>query len=265
MKRKIIVVADDFGLSEAFNLGVIKAYSDGIVSSLNLIVNLESSKHAISLVKEHCPEVELSLHVNYVQGKPVSNPEDIPTLVDENGEFYRSKYWVNEGNSSGKCMGSINPSVDDLYRECMAQIEYFKELTGHYPVSFDAHSVATKNVEEAFTRTAKEKHVRCPYYANGKPELHEHSLIDRNGESILMRGSRLDDWINDTSNLLNSPYPVNILHFHPGYIDKYILDNSSLTLPRCYDLDTLCDPELKSWLKEQNMEVITFRDAYNTN
>ena len=265
MERKIIVVADDFGLSEAFNYGVIKAYKEGIVSTLNLIVNTKATKHALDLVKKECKDAEIVLHINYVQGQPISRPQDIPTLVNADGEFYRSKYWLDEGHSGGKCVGNINPSIDDLYHECLAQVEYFKELTGHYPISFDAHSVATKNVEAAFIRVAKEKHLRCPYYDNNKPKLHEHPLRDEKGESILMRGTRLEDFINDSSSLLKSTYPINVLHFHPGYVDKFILDNSSLTFPRCYDLDTLCNPKLKTWLKDQKIEVINFNEAFNAN
>ena len=31
MSKKLIVVADDFGFSEAYNYGVIKAYKEGVV------------------------------------------------------------------------------------------------------------------------------------------------------------------------------------------------------------------------------------------
>lgn len=50
------------------------------------------------------------------------------------------------------------------------------------------------------------------------------------------------------------------LHFHPGYLDQFVIDHSSMTLPRCRDLDTLCQPELKQWLKAEGIEVITFED-----
>ena len=39
MKKKLIVVADDFGFSEAYNYGVIKAYKEGIVTVLSLMSN----------------------------------------------------------------------------------------------------------------------------------------------------------------------------------------------------------------------------------
>lgn len=37
MSKKLIVVADDFGFSEAYNYGVIKAYKEGVVCTLSLM------------------------------------------------------------------------------------------------------------------------------------------------------------------------------------------------------------------------------------
>ena len=40
MSKKLIVVADDFGFSEAYNYGVIKAYKEGVVCTLSLMSNM---------------------------------------------------------------------------------------------------------------------------------------------------------------------------------------------------------------------------------
>ena len=60
----------------------------------------------------------------------------------------------------------------------------------------------------------------------------------------------------------SSPYEYNILHFHPGYLDQYLLDNTSLTLPRCRDLATLCDPQVRRWLDEHEVELTNFDALY---
>ena len=49
MKKKLIVVADDFGFSEAYNYGAIKAYKEGIVTVLSLMSNMEAAPHAVKL------------------------------------------------------------------------------------------------------------------------------------------------------------------------------------------------------------------------
>lgn len=45
---------------------------------------------------------------------------------------------------------------------------------------------------------------------------------------------------------------------HPGYLDHYLLENSSLTLPRTDEADMLCDPGIRRWLQEQAFELVTY-------
>ena len=46
MSKKLIVAADDFGFSEAYNYGVIKAYKEGVVFTLSLMSNMAAAPHA---------------------------------------------------------------------------------------------------------------------------------------------------------------------------------------------------------------------------
>ena len=72
MSKKLIVVADDFGFSEAYNYGVIKAYKEGVVCTLSLMSNMAAVPHAVKLWQSECPEVPLVQHTNFVQYRPVS-------------------------------------------------------------------------------------------------------------------------------------------------------------------------------------------------
>jgi hypothetical protein len=95
-----------------------------------------------------------------------------------------------------------------------------------------------------------------------KPACELFSLGNSNAMEILNRGSRPEDWLEDRFGILSSPYEYNILHFHPGYLDQYLLDNTSLTLPRCRDLATLCDPQVRRWLDEHEVELTNFDALY---
>lgn len=96
MSKKLIVSADDFGFSKGYNYGAVNAYREGIVTVLSLMSNMEAAIHGVELAKKEVPEANLVVHTNFVQGKPVSNPDLIPSLVDKNGEFYRSYKWKRE-------------------------------------------------------------------------------------------------------------------------------------------------------------------------
>ena len=47
---------------------------------------------------------------------------------------------------------------------------------------------------------------------------------------------------------------------HPGYVDWNLMQLSSLTLGRCLDAHCFCSPAIKEWIKENNIELITYRD-----
>lgn len=84
--RLMIVNADDFGLSVGVNKGIIRAYRQGIVSSTSMLVNMPAWAHARDLARA-CPGLAVGLHFNLVSGRPLSKPEQVATLINEQGEF----------------------------------------------------------------------------------------------------------------------------------------------------------------------------------
>jgi predicted glycoside hydrolase/deacetylase ChbG (UPF0249 family) len=269
MKKKLIIVADDFGFSEAYNYGVIKAYKEGVVTTMSLMSNMAAAPHAVQLWRSECPEAPLVQHTNFVQYRPVSAPQTVPSLVDENGMFYRSYCWRSDRANDPKCKGDIYPTYEDLYTETLAQLERHKELVGHYPNHFEGHSAMTKPMRQAFADLGEKMHIH-----NMATSLQERpgiraacELLMQGGNAasamdVLNHGSRPENFEQDDFGILASPYEINVLHFHPGYLDQYLLDNTSLTLPRCRDLQTLCDPRVRTWLQEHEIELVNFDEVY---
>lgn len=259
MEKTIIVVADDFGFSEACNLGIVKAYKFGIATAFNLMANMPAAADAVELWKKECPKASLSAHINFVSGKPISNPADIPSLVDENGKFYRSSSWKSDNPNDIKCKGNVYPRMEDLYTEALAQLKAFEKLTGRAPIHFDAHSTMTKPMIDAFERLGQKTGIHNPAVQLSNPtrfkQLFELPMNDAKGQSILSRGSTVQDWLDDSWRLMAQKAEVIVMHFHPGYIDKFVLDNTSLTYPRCYDLDTLCSPAVQVWVKQHRIKL----------
>ena len=50
---KLIINADDFGLSEAVNYGIISAHKTGVVTSTSTMANMPGFEHAMELLKEN--------------------------------------------------------------------------------------------------------------------------------------------------------------------------------------------------------------------
>jgi predicted glycoside hydrolase/deacetylase ChbG (UPF0249 family) len=47
---------------------------------------------------------------------------------------------------------------------------------------------------------------------------------------------------------------------HPGYLDAYILDNSSLRTPRPREVAMLTDPDMEEWLDNHHIQRVTYYD-----
>jgi chitin disaccharide deacetylase len=84
--KKIIITGDDFGLAQPVNEAIIQAHQEGMLTSASLMVGEPWSQDAVDRAKK-CPALKVGLHLTLVEGRPVSRPQDIPDLVDANGEF----------------------------------------------------------------------------------------------------------------------------------------------------------------------------------
>jgi hopanoid biosynthesis associated protein HpnK len=84
--RRLIVNADDFGLSASVNQAVIRAHRDGILTTASLMVNEPGCAEAVKLAKEN-PKLGVGLHLTLLFGHSALSPEKIPGLVNSRGEF----------------------------------------------------------------------------------------------------------------------------------------------------------------------------------
>jgi hopanoid biosynthesis associated protein HpnK len=82
----VIINADDFGLCEAVNQGVVEAFDHGIVTSASVLPTGEAFDQAAGLSRCR-PGLDLGVHLSLTQAAPVSPPEAVPSLVDEHGRF----------------------------------------------------------------------------------------------------------------------------------------------------------------------------------
>ncbi len=87
--RRLIVNADDFGLSPSVNEAVIRAHREGILTTASLMVNEPGFAAAVQLAREH-PKLGVGLHLTLLQGHAALPPEKIPGLVNHRGELTRS-------------------------------------------------------------------------------------------------------------------------------------------------------------------------------
>jgi hopanoid biosynthesis associated protein HpnK len=86
VSRRVIFSADDFGLTEAVNEGVERAYRDGVLNATSLMVAGAAVEDAVARARRN-PGLEVGLHLVVIEGPAVLPPAAIPDLVDARGWF----------------------------------------------------------------------------------------------------------------------------------------------------------------------------------
>ena len=91
MNITVGVTADDFGYCQRRNKAVVELCRYGVIGRLSLIVNATECCDAVStfraLPMESKSSIKVGLHLNLTEGRPISKPSFVQSLVDDNGNF----------------------------------------------------------------------------------------------------------------------------------------------------------------------------------
>lgn len=234
---KVIVNADDFGLTHGGNKAIIEAYQDGILTSTTLMANTKYTEEAIELAKEN-PGLGVGVHMVLTTQSPLLKSHK--TLVKEDGSFKFRPDTIDE---------SID--LDELYNEWDAQIA---SIVKHIPIDhLDSHHhvhlvprlrpVAEKlakkyNVPFRSDRTVLPNEVDCEnhFYKAGVTKDYFVNLFE------------------------DKKYEAVDIMTHPAYVDDYLRSISSYAEWRMDELKIMTDPELKEIAKANGVEFIRYSD-----
>ena len=78
--RRLIVNADDLGLTQGINRGILEAHASGIVTSSTLMAKGAAFEDAVHLAKT-VPALSVGCHVVLIDGEPVLNASQLPTIT----------------------------------------------------------------------------------------------------------------------------------------------------------------------------------------
>lgn len=221
---KLIVNADDFGLSRGVNYGILDSYLYGIVNSTTMMMNMVGTEHAIQLAKNN-PELRVGIHLVLTGGKPLT--ENVPSLVGEDG-YFKSLSQLNNGKDI---------SLVELEKEWTAQIERFIS-SGLRPTHFDSHHhVHTLKELQPVVQKLSETY-GLPVRRNGGKAIEgaasfsDLSLIDFYGEGVT------ESYFTNLSARIEDGLTVEIM-CHPAYLDHVLLNGSSYNVKRLIELEIL--------------------------
>jgi hopanoid biosynthesis associated protein HpnK len=133
-EARLIVHADDFGLSESVNRAVIVAHENGIVTSTSLMAGGDAFEHAVTLAKA-CPTLDVGVHLTLTEQRPVAAPETVRSLVGADGSFAPHAIQFTKRYLRGEiALADIRTELDAQIRRVLEHGLVPSHLDGHQHV-----------------------------------------------------------------------------------------------------------------------------------
>ncbi len=123
MTRRLIVNADDWGLTRGVSEGILAAHRGGIVTSTTVLATATLDRGLVARLLDS--GLGVGLHVNLTLGRPLTRGT---SLVDGRGSFVRDAR-----------RAAARASAADVRREIAAQVEKFEKVFRRPPTHLDSH------------------------------------------------------------------------------------------------------------------------------
>jgi predicted glycoside hydrolase/deacetylase ChbG (UPF0249 family) len=272
---KVVVTADDFGLSEMVDEGILVAFRRGVVRNTALLVNFPDVEESVTRLQD-TNGLDVGIHLNLTSGPPVLKPERVLSLIGNDGTF--------QGLSSfftRVALGRID--WREVRHEWVAQIELglrlgcnFTSITGHQhihmlPQLTRLTAMLAREYNIPVVRLSRYRiasalwppHLKawtlfpCGIVARNAFQkngiLHNDYIFDISPLRMEIAISRLSD------KLKKLPTGIHELVSHPGYVDATLQNRDHYTFNRLIELEVLTDPKIKSIFNENGIELTTYR------
>jgi predicted glycoside hydrolase/deacetylase ChbG (UPF0249 family) len=230
-RHLLIVNADDFGRSPGVNRGISRAHEGGIVTSASLMVRWPSSAEAAAYGRAHAA-LSVGLHVDL-------------------GEWeWRDHAWA-----------QVYEVVEVHDRAAVAlevarQLTEFRRLMGRQPTHLDSHQHVhhEEPVLSVLKEAAADMGIPLRHYCS--TVRYYGNFYGQNEKGVpCPEAIRLEELLRILADL---PPGVTELGCHPGEDEN--LDAMYLR-ERAEEVRVLCDPRLRTFLRDKGIELRSFHDV----
>ncbi|KUG21682.1 cellobiose phosphotransferase system ydjc-like protein [hydrocarbon metagenome] len=275
--KYLIVSADDFGLTNALNEGIVKAYINGIVTCVNIMPSGEAFENAFALLKEN-GITETGAHLSLTQTHSLAGYKKVSTLITHSGNFHNDyKTFI---------LKFISKKIDlsQAYFELKRQMEMLN-ATGLKITNLSSH----ENIHmipsflNLFIRLAKEFKVKAIRFPHGDKSFHY-------GINMIYKKLVLSFFERRMRKILNASEVMSPDHFrgffdsgkmnenillqiikslekgttelicHPGILDHGLTKNCRFYNNCESELNALTSPRVKKLVEDKNIQLVSYGD-----
>ena len=231
MSRTLIVNADDFGRSPEITAGILRAHTDGIVTSASAMVRYPAAEPALRAAAEH-PRLGVGLHL------------DLGEWALRDGDWVQV-YDVVDLNDAAA-----------VEREARAQLERFRTLAGREPTHIDSHQHVHRHLAAADVAARLAADLSVPLREHTPGIWYCGDFYGRFSES-----RPYPEGVTPTalvSLIENLPDGVTELGCHPG--EDGVIDEG-YGAERSVELRTLCDVRVAEAIARAKVTLASFTDV----
>jgi predicted glycoside hydrolase/deacetylase ChbG (UPF0249 family) len=266
--KLLIVHADDLGMTHSVNAASIKGLETGLVTSASIMVPCPWFPEIAGYAKAH-PEIDFGLHLTLTSERvfyrwgPVASRDKVPSLVDSNGYFHLD--WPESTHIDAK----------EVELELRAQVDKAIAM-GLRPTHLDSHQyrlfVNGKDMFQSVLRVAHDYKLPVfmvrdwfadrPYL---EAALNPDDLVVDHTVTI-NPGVRPEKWADFYVTALKNLQPgvtVFIIHLAFDDVEMRAATRERDTWGAAWrqrDFDFFTSPQFKALLREQNIQLISWRE-----
>lgn len=156
--KRLIVNADDFGLTKGVNRAIAQLHHAGSLTSATLMANGSAFEDAVDITRQ-AATLDVGCHVVLVDGRPASAPSEVPTLLE------RGSSTPTFHSSLGRFALALYAGTireQDIEREALAQIRKLQQAGVHVShVDTHKHTHMFPRVLRPLIRAAKSTGVQA--------------------------------------------------------------------------------------------------------
>lgn len=268
---RLIINADDFGISHGANRAILKAHKEGILRSASLMVNGDAANNAVAIAQQN-PTLAVGLHLTLVCGKSTLKPSEIIGVVNQRFEFDASpvragmRYFFNSDLDT-----YLKQEIDAQFREYRTAGLELDHVNGH--LHFHLHPTIFNHIKRHYqvwgikamrlTREPLLTNLRLAfgsYFYRFSHDFIFDRLALRAQPAFQRRGIKHAEF---TFGLLQNgkmteKYLVALLeNLFPGTFEIFFHPDED---EHAHELEALLSPKVREIIQQRNIELIRYQD-----
>lgn len=287
MERRLIINADDFGLCESVNKGIVETHTNGVLTSTTIMTNMPAAEQAVELAKNlpalskvEGPALGLGVHLNLTAGKPLCQGNSVKLILDSQGHFALSPGKL---ALAALITGKVRTAIET---ELALQIQWLIDR-GIKPTHLDSHKHVHcfPSIFPIVCRLAKRFGIKAVRYACEPKQVSNLPWPLTDNESRKRASlARIMSKINRMQNSeffktdclfgVNHVGKINTGFFravslynnsliaevmtHPGYIYDLDVTKTRLVKQRELELEALCSEKTRQYFKDAGIVLVNY-------